>query len=211
MATVPTRFWHPLDDGRVQCDVCPRACKLHEGQRGFCFVRGREDGAMVLTTYGPLVAASASTRSRRSRSIISTRARASCRSARPAATWAASSARTGTSRKSREVETLSRRSPRPRPSPQPRPSSSAAGSVAFTYNDPVIWARVRHRHRRRPATRSGVKTVAVTAGYITPEARGPVLRVHGCGQRRSEGVHRGLLPQRLRCRISPPCSTRSPG
>ena len=41
--TVPGRFWHRLDDGRVQCDVCPRACRLHEGQRGLCFVRGRID------------------------------------------------------------------------------------------------------------------------------------------------------------------------
>jgi pyruvate formate lyase activating enzyme len=32
--TVPTRYWHSLEDGRVQCDVCPRACRLHEGQRG---------------------------------------------------------------------------------------------------------------------------------------------------------------------------------
>jgi len=39
--TVPGRHWHPLDDGRVQCDVCPRACRLHEGQRGLCFVRAR--------------------------------------------------------------------------------------------------------------------------------------------------------------------------
>jgi pyruvate formate lyase activating enzyme len=39
--TVPGRYWHPLDDGRVQCDVCPRACRLREGQRGLCFVRGR--------------------------------------------------------------------------------------------------------------------------------------------------------------------------
>ena len=39
--TVPTEHWHELPDGRVQCDVCPRACKLHEGQRGLCFVRGR--------------------------------------------------------------------------------------------------------------------------------------------------------------------------
>ena len=39
--TVPTQHWHRLDDGRVQCDVCPRACRLHEGQRGLCFVRAR--------------------------------------------------------------------------------------------------------------------------------------------------------------------------
>jgi len=50
--TVPGRHWHPLDDGRVQCDVCPRACRLHEGQRGLCFVRGRVADQVVLTSYG---------------------------------------------------------------------------------------------------------------------------------------------------------------
>ena len=41
-----------LDDGRVQCDLCPRLCKLHDGQRGFCFVRVRHQDQIVLTTYG---------------------------------------------------------------------------------------------------------------------------------------------------------------
>ena len=49
---VPARYWHKLDDGRLQCDVCPRFCRLHEGQRGLCFVRARQNDAMVLTTYG---------------------------------------------------------------------------------------------------------------------------------------------------------------
>jgi len=48
----PGRWWHRLDDGRVQCDLCPRECRLHEGQRGACFVRARVDDRMVLTTYG---------------------------------------------------------------------------------------------------------------------------------------------------------------
>ena len=48
----PGRWWHALPDGRVQCDLCPRDCKLHEGQRGLCFVRKMEGGRMVLTTYG---------------------------------------------------------------------------------------------------------------------------------------------------------------
>ena len=48
----PGRWWHALDDGRVQCDLCPRFCRLHEGQRGACFVRARSGDAMVLTTYG---------------------------------------------------------------------------------------------------------------------------------------------------------------
>ena len=48
----PGRWWHALEDGRIQCDLCPRDCKLHEGQRGACFVRKMQDGKMVLTTYG---------------------------------------------------------------------------------------------------------------------------------------------------------------
>jgi pyruvate formate lyase activating enzyme len=48
----PGRWWHRLEDGRIQCDLCPRDCKLHEGQRGACFVRARVNDAMVLTTYG---------------------------------------------------------------------------------------------------------------------------------------------------------------
>src|SRR5256884_832063 len=49
---VDTRYWHLLDDGRVQCDVCPRACKLHDGQRGLCFVRGAEAGRIKLFSHG---------------------------------------------------------------------------------------------------------------------------------------------------------------
>ncbi len=49
---VPGRYWHVLDDGRIQCDICPRFCKLREGQRGLCFVRGRQNDQVVLTTYG---------------------------------------------------------------------------------------------------------------------------------------------------------------
>ena len=52
MSPYPGRWWHPLDDGRIQCDLCPRDCRLHEGQRGACFVRMREGDQMVLTTYG---------------------------------------------------------------------------------------------------------------------------------------------------------------
>ena len=51
-ATWPGRWWHALDDGRIQCDLCPRECRLHEGQRGLCFVRAREGDAIVSTTYG---------------------------------------------------------------------------------------------------------------------------------------------------------------
>src|ERR1019366_5804530 len=48
----PAQYWHKLDDGRIQCDLCPRFCRLHEDQRAFCFVRARQGDQMVLTTYG---------------------------------------------------------------------------------------------------------------------------------------------------------------
>jgi pyruvate formate lyase activating enzyme len=51
-ASHPARWWHRLNDGRLQCDLCPRDCRLHEGQCGLCFVRARQHDAMVLTTYG---------------------------------------------------------------------------------------------------------------------------------------------------------------
>jgi pyruvate formate lyase activating enzyme len=51
-AVVPTRYWHRLEDGRVQCGLCPRACRMQDGQRGMCFVRAAVEGEVVLTTYG---------------------------------------------------------------------------------------------------------------------------------------------------------------
>ena len=48
----PGRYFSRLDDGRIRCEVCPRYCTLHEGQRGMCFVRAREGDGIVLTTYG---------------------------------------------------------------------------------------------------------------------------------------------------------------
>src|SRR5262245_18626345 len=49
---VAGRYWHRLEDGRIQCDLCPRYCRLNRGQRGLCFVRARQDDGIVLTTYG---------------------------------------------------------------------------------------------------------------------------------------------------------------
>jgi pyruvate formate lyase activating enzyme len=48
----PARYWHKLNDGRIQCDLCPRLCKPHEGQRAFCFVRASQGDEIVLPTYG---------------------------------------------------------------------------------------------------------------------------------------------------------------
>ena len=55
-SVVATRYWHPLDDGRVQCDLCPRFCKLRVGQRGLCFVRARRDDEIARWRHATRIA-----------------------------------------------------------------------------------------------------------------------------------------------------------
>ena len=97
--------------------------------------------------------------------------------------------------KSREMDTLMDAA-----SPEAIAAAAAAHgcrSVAFTYNDPVIFAEYALDTADACHAR-GVATVAVTAGYIGAGARRRVLRQDGRGERRPEGVHRRLLRQALR-------------
>ena len=64
---VPTEYWSTLDDGRVQCEMCPRLCKLREGARGLCFVRAPPERPHCPDHLTAAPPASASTRSKRSR------------------------------------------------------------------------------------------------------------------------------------------------
>ncbi|MDN3521112.1 AmmeMemoRadiSam system radical SAM enzyme [Halomonas ramblicola] len=163
----PTHHWHRLDDGRVQCDVCPRACKLREGQRGLCFVRARQGDQVVLTSYGrssgfcldpiekkPLNHFLPGT-------AVLSFGTAGCNLAcKFCQNWDMS--------KSREMDTLADAA-----SPETLAEAAAglgAHSVAYTYNDPVIFLEyamdVADACRER-----GVRSVAVTAGYVCDAPR----------------------------------------
>jgi hypothetical protein len=52
MSPHPGRWRHRLDEGRIQCNLYPGDCRLHDGQRGMRFVRQRVGEAMARTTYG---------------------------------------------------------------------------------------------------------------------------------------------------------------
>jgi pyruvate formate lyase activating enzyme len=165
--TVPTSYWHRLEDGRVQCDVCPRACKLREGQRGLCFVRACEGGEVVLTTYGRSSGFCVDPIEKKPLnhflpgSAVLSFGTAGCNlSCRFCQNWDIS--------KSREWDTLA-------DAASPEAIADAAerlgcASVAFTYNDPVIFLEyaidVADACRAR-----GIKAVAVTAGYVCDEPR----------------------------------------
>jgi pyruvate formate lyase activating enzyme len=167
MTDYPGRWWHTLADGRLQCDLCPRDCRLHEGQRGLCFVRKREGDRMVLTTYGRSSGFCIDPVEKKplnhfypGSSILSFGTAGCNLACKFCQNWDIS--------KSREMDRLQ---------DEASPEAIAAAavklgckSVAFTYNDPVIFAEyaidIAHACHAR-----GVQAVAVTAGYIHAEAR----------------------------------------
>ena len=167
MSTVSTRYWHQIEDGRIQCDTCPRYCKLHEGQRGLCFVRARENDQIVLTTYGRSSGFCVDPVEKKPLNhflpgtpILSFGTAGCNLSCQFCQNWDIS--------KSREIDTLADAA-----SPEKIASaakSTGCRSVAFTYNDPVIFLEYAI-DVAQACHEIGIKAVAVTAGYICDEPR----------------------------------------
>jgi pyruvate formate lyase activating enzyme len=158
----PARWWHALPDGRIQCDLCPRDCKLHDGQRAACFVRANKNGQMILTTYGRSSGFCIDPIEKKplnhfypGSSILSFGTAGCNLACKFCQNWDIS--------KSREMDTLMDEA-----SPEAIAKAAqkyGAQSVAFTYNDPVIFAE--YAMDTADACHAlGIKTVAVTAGYM---------------------------------------------
>jgi pyruvate formate lyase activating enzyme len=170
LSGTPARWWHVLPDepGRIQCDLCPRACKLHEGQRAACFVRAMHDGKMVLTTYGRSSGFCIDPIEKKplnhffpGSSVLSFGTAGCNLACKFCQNWDIS--------KAHEMDRLQDTA-----SPDAIARAAVhhgAKSVAFTYNDPVIFAE--YAMDTADACHAlGVKTVAVTAGYMNlPAAR----------------------------------------
>jgi pyruvate formate lyase activating enzyme len=156
------RYWHMLDDGRMQCDLCPRDCRLHEGQRGACFVRQRVGERMILTTYGRSSGFCVDPIEKKPLnhflpgSSVFSFGTAGCNLAcKFCQNWDIS--------KSRDFDRLADAA-----SPEEIATAAKAlgsHSVAFTYNDPVIFAEYA-MDVADACHAQDVRTVAVTAGYI---------------------------------------------
>jgi pyruvate formate lyase activating enzyme len=158
----PGRWWHMLPDGRMQCDLCPRDCQLRDGQRGMCFVRRRVGDQMVLTTYGRSSGFCVDPIEKKplnhfypGSSVLSFGTAGCNLACKFCQNWDIS--------KARDMDRLADQA-------TPEGIAEAAlrlkcKSVAFTYNDPVIFAEygmdVADACRER-----GVHAVAVTAGYM---------------------------------------------
>ncbi len=164
---VTTQYWHKLEDGRIQCDVCPRTCRLHEGQRGLCFVRANEGDQIVLTTFGRSSGFCVDPIEKKPLNhflpgtAVLSFGTAGCNLAcKFCQNWDMS--------KSREMDTLADAAS---PGKIARVAQElGCRSVAYTYNDPVIFLEYAVAVAR--ACRAvGIKSVAVTAGYICDAPR----------------------------------------
>jgi len=166
-SAVPGRYWHALDDGRVQCDLCPRFCRLREDQRGLCFVRACQDGQLVLKTYGRSSGFCVDPIEKKPLNhflpgtpILSFGTAGCNLTCKFCQNWDIS--------KSRQTDTLA-------DAASPERIARAARrlgchSVAFTYNDPVIFLEYAV-DVARACHALDIRTVAVTAGEICPEPR----------------------------------------
>ena len=166
-SVVDARYWRRLDDGRIQCDLCPRFCKLNDGQRGLCFVRGRDGDRLVLSTWGRSSGYCIDPIEKKPLNhflpgtpVLSFGTAGCNLTCKFCQNWDIS--------KSREFDTLA-------DAATPETIARAAEalgcrSVAFTYNDPVIFLEYAVDAAKACHAR-GIRTVAVTAGYICAEPR----------------------------------------
>ncbi|HEY5646199.1 MAG TPA: AmmeMemoRadiSam system radical SAM enzyme [Pseudomonadales bacterium] len=169
---VDTKYWHRTDDGRLQCDVCPRHCRLREGQRGLCYVRQCLDDQIKLVSYGRSSGFCVDPIEKKplnhfypGSSVLSFGTAGCNLACKFCQNWDMS--------KSREMDTLADRA-----SPARLADSAvelACQSVAFTYNDPIIF--LEYAIDVAAACREqSVRSVAVTAGYVDPEPRAEFFR-----------------------------------
>lgn len=164
---VPTKYWEKRPNGRVQCNVCPNYCRLAEGQRGACFVRMNQGGEVVLTTYGRSSGFCIDPIEKKPLNhflpgtpILSFGTAGCNLTCRFCQNWDIS--------KSREFDTLADEA---EPETIARAAKSlGCSSVAFTYNDPVIFMEYAIDIAKE-CHALGIKAVAVTAGYMCDEPR----------------------------------------
>ncbi|HET9595341.1 MAG TPA: AmmeMemoRadiSam system radical SAM enzyme, partial [Anaeromyxobacteraceae bacterium] len=193
----PGRWWHATADGRIQCDLCPRDCKLHDGQRGMCFVRQRQGDRMVLTTYGRSSGFALDPIEKKplnhfypGTSVLSFGTAGCNLACKFCQNWDIS--------KSRDMERLAASAG---PEAIARAARDAgAASVAFTYNDPTIFAEYA-MDVADAAHALGLRTVSVTAGYIHAEPRAELYRKIDAAnvdlKAFTEGFYRDLAAARL--------------
>lgn len=161
-------LWSALrEDGRRECRLCPRHCRMKDGQRGFCFIRQNQRGKIVNTAYATSLGFQIDPIEKKPLNHFYP------------GTAALSFGTAGCNLGCTFCQNwhLSRAKQVEESSSAVRPEAIAAAakrhhcqSVAFTYNDPIIWADYA-LEVAKACHELGVLAVAVSNGYMEPEPR----------------------------------------
>jgi pyruvate formate lyase activating enzyme len=160
------RWWDVSPDGRVHCFLCPRHCRLRDGQAGFCSIRANRGGRLYSLAYAAPAAVQVDPIEKKplhhflpGTPVLSLGTVGCSLGCSFCQNWDLS--------KSRLDEVATRRLP-------PEDVVALAlrhgcPSIAFTYNEPTIWAEY-VLDICAAAKEHGLGTVMVTNGYVAPEA-----------------------------------------
>jgi len=171
------QWWHKSDIGKetadnpveqtVVCDLCPRECHIADGKNGYCFVRQNHVGTLIAAAWGrstgfcidpiekkPLYHFLPGTPTLSFGTVGCNLGCLHCQN------WQTSHCRSLAPLTEYVVPEMIADAAKQLGCP----------SVSLTYNEPVVWAEYAVDTAKACRER-GVKTVAVSAGYIMPEPR----------------------------------------
>lgn len=161
------KYQNTLTDDKIQCTICPRNCKLKEGQSGFCSIRKNIGGEVVLTSYGYNTGLAIDPIEKKplyhfypGSKVLSFGTLGCNMGCQFCQNWQMSKSKADSTQLNyttpeKIVEVA---------------QNMGCKSVAFTYNDPVIFFEYAI-DTAKLCRDAGIKTVAVTAGFINPEPR----------------------------------------
>ncbi len=165
-------WWHTLEDGKILCTLCPRYCKIGDGQPGFCYIRQNQGGKLYTLGYGKPTGFAIDPVEKKplfhfypGTSILSFGTAGCNLGCKFCQNWSISKAKLdelqSVTASPKDVIMLAKKYKAP--------------SIAFTYNDPTIFGEY-VMDIAEIARAEDIKTVMVTAGYIDKEARKEIYK-----------------------------------
>lgn len=172
MEKVLAKWWEPTDNNKILCTLCPRYCKIGDGQPGFCYIRQNHGGKLYTIGYGKPTGFAVDPVEKKplnhflpGTTILSFGTAGCNLGCKFCQNWSISKAKLD-DENSLDV------------SPEgvvALAKSYGTPSIAFTYNDPTIFGEY-VIDISKIAREEGIKSVMVTAGYIDKEARKDIYK-----------------------------------
>ncbi len=179
-----------LEENKARCLACAHKCVMKPGQRGFCGTRINKAGKIFSLTYGMLSSEAQDPVEKKplfnfwpgsgAYSIASVGCSFRCQFCQ---NWQISQARIDDNGRIAAIESPSSKKSGEfslhEASPEEliaRVKQSPCSSIAFTYNEPIIW----HEYvmdTSKLAREAGLKTILVTNGYSSLEATKELVKV----------------------------------